>query len=43
MVAKVHLMLMVGSKVFKVIFEMFTYQYVNDIKAENPDYFKTLK
>lgn len=37
------LMLMVGSKVFKVIFEMFTHQYVNDIKAENPDFFKNLK
>lgn len=37
------LMLMVGSKVFKVIFELFTYQYVNDIKAESPDYFKNLK
>ena len=37
------LMLMVGSKVFKTIFEMFTIQYVADIKAENPDYFKELK
>ena len=37
------LMLMVGSKVFKTIFEMFTHQYVNDIKAENPDFFKELK
>ena len=37
------LMLMVGSKVFKTIFEMFTQQYVNDIKAENPNYFKELK
>lgn len=37
------LMLMVGSKVFKTIFEMFTLQYVNDIKAENPNYFKELK
>ena len=37
------LMLMIGSKVFKTIFEMFTLQYVADIKAENPDYFKNLK
>lgn len=37
------LMLMVGSKVFKTIFEMFTLQYVNDIKVENPNYFKELK
>ena len=37
------LMLMVGSSTFKAIFEMFTQQYVNDIKAENPDYFKNLK
>lgn len=37
------LMLMVGSRAFKVIFEIFTHQYVNDIKAENPDYFKNLK
>lgn len=37
------LMLMIGSKVFKTIFEMFTHQYVNDIKAENPNYFKELK
>lgn len=37
------LMLMIGNKVFKTIFEMFTHQYVNDIKAENPDYFKNLK
>ena len=37
------LMLMVGSKVFKTIFEMFTIQYINDIKAENPNYFKELK
>ena len=37
------LMLMVGSKVFKTIFEMFTLQYINDIKEENPNYFKELK
>lgn len=37
------LMLMVGSKVFKTIFEMFTHQYINDIKEENPNYFKELK
>lgn len=37
------LMLMVGSKVFKTIFEMFTIQYINDIKEENPNYFKELK
>ena len=37
------LMLMIGSKVFKTIFEMFTHQYVSDIKAENPDFFKELK
>ena len=37
------LMLMIGSKVFKTIFEMFTLQYVSDIKAENPDFFKELK
>ena len=37
------LMLMIGSKVFKTIFEMFTLQYVSDIKADNPDFFKELK
>ena len=37
------LMLMVGSKAFKTIFEMFTHQYVNDIKEENPNFFKELK
>lgn len=37
------LMLMVGSKVFRTIFEMFTHQYVNDIKSENPNFFKELK
>ena len=37
------LMLMVGSKAFKTIFEMFTLQYVSDIKAENPNFFKELK
>ena len=37
------LMLMVRSKVFKTIFEMFTLQYVSDIKAENPNFFKELK
>ena len=37
------LMLMIGSKVFKTIFGMFTLQYVSDIKAENPDFFKELK
>lgn len=37
------LMLMVGSKAFKTIFEMFTNQYVADIKAENPNFFKELK
>ena len=37
------LMLMVGSKVFRTIFEMFTLQYVNDIKADNPNFFKELK
>ena len=37
------LTLMAGSIAFKNIFEMFTLQYVNDIKAENPDYFKNLK
>ena len=37
------LMLMVGSKVFKTIFEMFTIQYINDIKEEKPNYFKELK
>ena len=37
------LMLMIDSKVFKTIFEMFTHQYVSDIKAENPDFFKELK
>lgn len=37
------LMLMIGSKVFKTIFEMFTLQYVSDIKAENPNFFKELK
>ena len=37
------LMLMIGSKVFKTIFEMFTLQYVSDIKAEKPDFFKELK
>ena len=37
------LMLMIGSKVFETIFEMFTLQYVSDIKAENPDFFKELK
>ena len=37
------LMLMIGSKVFKTIFEMFTLQYVSDIELENPNYFKELK
>ena len=37
------LMLMVGSKHFKTIFEMFTLQYVSDLKAENPNFFKELK
>ena len=37
------LMLMVGSKVFKTIFEMFTLQYVSDIESENPNFFKELK
>ena len=37
------LMLMVGSKVFKTVFEMFTLQYISDIKAENPNFFKELK
>ena len=37
------LILMVGSKVFKTIFEMFTLQYISDIKAENPIFFKELK
>ena len=37
------LMLMVGSKVFKTIFNLFTHQYVDDIKTENSNYFKELK
>lgn len=37
------LMLMIGNKVFKTIFEMFTLQYVSDIESENPDFFKELK
>ena len=37
------LMLMIGSKVFKTIFEMFTLQYVSDIESENPNFFKELK
>lgn len=37
------LMFIIGTKAFKTVFEMFTLQYVNDIKAENPDYFKELK
>ena len=37
------LMLMIGSKAFKTIFEMFTLQYVSDIEAENPNFFKELK
>ena len=37
------LMLMVGSKVFKTIFEMFTLQYVSDIKVGTPNFFKELK
>ena len=37
------LMQMVGSKVFKTIFEMFTLQYVSDSKAENPNFVNELK
>lgn len=37
------LMFIIGTKAFKTVFEMFTLQYVNDIKAENPDFFKELK
>ena len=37
------LMFIVGTKAFKTVFEMFTLQYVNDIKAENPNFFKELK
>lgn len=37
------LMLIIGTKAFKVVFEDFTNQYVNDTKEVEPDYFKTLK
>lgn len=37
------LMFIIGTKAFKTVFEMFTLQYVNDIKVGNPDFFKELK
>ena len=36
-------MFIIGTKAFKTVFEMFTLQYVSDIKAKNPDFFKELK
>lgn len=37
------LMFIIGTKAFKTVFEMFTLQYVNDIKVGNPNFFKELK
>ena len=37
------LMFIIGTKAFKTVFEMFTLQYINDIKVGNPDFFKELK
>lgn len=37
------LMFIIGTKAFKTVFEMFTLQYVSDIKVGNPNFFKELK
>ena len=37
------LMFIIGTKAFKTVFEMFTIQYINDIKVGNPNFFKELK
>lgn len=37
------LMFIIGTKAFKSVFEMFTLQYVSDIKVGNPNFFKELK
>ena len=37
------LMFIIGTKAFKTVFEMFTIQYVSDIKVGNPNFFKELK
>ena len=37
------LMFIIGTKAFKTVFEIFTLQYVNDIKVGNPNFFKELK